>query len=146
MELLKKLIKSLAGQIKNVKESSLDANIPEAAVIRQPIKEQDEEEDEKGEGRTDDDYEKGGSRSVHFERNAKLIKRFQHVHYQRPTTFVYWILSVFSTLFYQKKRDSLSCLNKILTENDLDSFCSSKNVDLRNVGDAHKAKNATVVI
>lgn len=44
MELLKKLIRSLARQLKEVKEAAVGNNIPEAAVIRKPVKEYAEEE------------------------------------------------------------------------------------------------------
>lgn len=44
MDLLRKLIRSLARQIKEVKETAMGNNVPEAAVIREPVKEYVDEE------------------------------------------------------------------------------------------------------
>lgn len=69
MELLRKLIRSLARQAKEVKETSLDSNIPEAAVIREPVKEY-AEDDEASERRMEEDD--GDSRNRVHLKNLNL--------------------------------------------------------------------------
>lgn len=57
MELLRKLLRSLARQAKEVKETSLESNVPEAAVIREPAAKEYVEEEEAAERRIEEDEE-----------------------------------------------------------------------------------------
>lgn len=65
MELLRKLLRSLARQAKDVKETSLESNMPEAAVIREPVKEYIEDEDA-AERRIEEDDEDNKDNRVHL--------------------------------------------------------------------------------
>lgn len=66
MELLRKLLRSLARQAKDVKETSMESNLPEAAVIREPTKEYIEEEEAAERRIEEDDEEDNRDNRVHY--------------------------------------------------------------------------------
>lgn len=87
MELLKKLIRSLARQLKEVKEAAVGNNIPEAAVIREPVKEYAEEE-AAAERRLEEDH--GNPDRLHCKRTINnAAKYLQHADLSKFTRFVY---------------------------------------------------------
>lgn len=89
MELLRKLLRNLARKLKDVKETSMGNNVPETAVIREPVEEYSEQGDvtERRIGlEGDDDNE---NRVRYRKRKINITKSMQQVY---PS---YWGLYVY---------------------------------------------------